>query len=160
MGFLKKLFGEKRENFVDFLPTRGMNLKFVPEPANGEKLAEQFVSVIKKNENIDLNYSVSSLDFVDQFLQNFKNDGVSVNDFAETIFVAGCYVGQVMVLNNSGVWIKQEDADLPEGITMMPIVVKLPNNKVCDPIVKAFKRFSNGEVDSVKYFHHVFTSDS
>ena len=42
---------------------------------------------------------------------------------------------------------------------MMPIVVKLPNGNVVDPIAKAFKRFYYGEPDSIMYFYQVFTNE-
>jgi hypothetical protein len=89
----------------------------------------------------------------------FKDEGLSSNDFAETIFVAGAYIGQIMVLHSQGTWIKQEDAALPTGITMMPIVIKLPDGTIVDPILKAYKRFQNGKIDDLTYFYHVFTGD-
>jgi hypothetical protein len=64
-----------------------------------------------------------------------------------------------MIRNNSGLWINQEDAGLPDGVSMTPIVVKLSNGSICDPITKAFKRFHNGDVDSVNYFYQIFTSN-
>ncbi len=82
-----------------------------------------------------------------------------MNDFAETIFVAGCYVGQVMIKNNDGIWISQDEVKLPDGISMMPIVVKLPNGNIADPIAKAFKRFHYGGTDNLRYFYQVFTTD-
>jgi hypothetical protein len=162
MSFFKKLFEKqnKKSNPNDSpMPTRGLNLQFAPTPDNADKLASLFVEAVKSNENTELNYSVDTLDFVDSFLQKFSDEGLTVNDFAETIFVAGSYVGQVMVQNNNGVWIKQEDANLPNGVNMMPIVVKLPNGNICDPIAKAYKRFHYGNTDNVKYFYYVFTND-
>ena len=126
-------------------------------PENGEKFAEQFVDVVRRNEKINLDYSVDTLDFVDKFLQRFSDEGLAVNDFAETIFVAGAYVGQVMIKNRNGVWIKGDELNLPEGISMMPIVVKLSGRTVADPIAKAFKRFYFGESDDIKYFYKIFT---
>ena len=162
MNFFRKLFGAKEKNPTPDsgpMPTRGVNLQFPPTPDNGHKLAQQFVDAVRNNENIKLDYAVSTLDFVDQFLQRFSDEGLTVSDFAETIFVAGAYVGEVMVKNNNGIWIKQEEVNLPVGVSMMPIVVKLPNGKIADPIAKAFKRFHYGDSDNVKYFHQVFTSD-
>ncbi|WP_290796517.1 hypothetical protein [Flavihumibacter sp. UBA7668] len=43
---------------------------------------------------------------------------------------------------------------------MMPIVVKLPNGNIVDPIAKAFKRFHYGEAESIHYFYHFFTSSN
>lgn len=162
MSFLKKLFGgqdKKSKPDNGPIPTRELNLAFPPTPDNGEKFAQQFAGAVKRNENVDLDYSVGTLEFVDKFLQRFSDEGLSVNDFAETIFVAGSYIGQVMIKNNNGIWIRQEEANLPEGITMMPIVVKLPNGHITDPIAKAFKRFHYGATDNIQYFYQVFTSD-
>ena len=162
MSFFEKLFGgrDKKTN-SDYgpMPSRGLNLQFPPTPANGQKFAEQFVGAVENNENIDLNYSVDTLKYIDNFLQRFSDEGLTVNDFAETIFVAGSYVGQVMVNNNDGIWIRPEDANLPEGVSMMPIVVKLPNGNIADPIAKAFKRFHYGNRENVEYFYQVFTAD-
>ena len=162
MNFFKNLFGGKgKKPLPDAgpIPTRELHLAFVASPANGHLFAQQFVDAVKKNEGIELDYSINTLDFVDKFLQRFSDEGMSVNDFAETIFVAGSYVGQVMINNNSGLWIAQAEANLPEGVTMMPLVVKLPNGTITDPIAKAFKRFHFGESDDLKYFYRVFTSN-
>lgn len=140
------------------MPTRPLKFQFEINPANGPRFAQQFATATKKIENRSLDYSVDSLAFVDHFLQRVSDEGLTVNDFAETIFVAGCYVGQVMINNNSGVWVRQEEVVLPEGVTMMPIVVRLPNGTIADPIAKAFKRFYHGEMDNLQYFYHVFTT--
>jgi len=162
MSFLKKLFGgQEKKSKPDSgpMPTRGLNFQFTPTPDNGPKFAQQFVDAIKKNDNIELDYSVDTVNYVDIFLQQFSDEGLTVNDFAETIFVAGSYVGQVMVKNNNGIWIGQEEANLPDGVSMMPIVVKLPNGNIVDPIAKAFKRFHYGDTENVKYFYQVFSAD-
>jgi hypothetical protein len=162
MSFFRKLFGgqDKKPNPDNGpMPTRGLNFQFTPTPDNGIKFAQQFVDAVKQNENRELNYSVDSLDFVDKFLQRFSDEGLTVNDFAETIFVAGSYVGQVMIKNNNGMWIGQDEVNLPNGVSMMPIVIKLPNGNIADPIAKAFKRFHYGDIENVKYFYQLFTAD-
>jgi hypothetical protein len=141
------------------MPTRKLNFQFAPIPENGEKFSNKFREAVKDNEKTELDYSVDNVKFVDNFLQKFRNEGLTVNDFAETIFVAGSYVGQIMVEQNGGLWIKREDANLPEGVSMMPIIIRLPNGTVTDPIGKAFKRFYNGDVDSLAHFYQVFTAD-
>ncbi|MDR6941551.1 hypothetical protein [Mucilaginibacter pocheonensis] len=159
MSFLKRIFGKQSvKPDTGAMPKRSLNLQFEPIPQNGERFAEQFVNAVKKNENKELNYSFDTLEFVDNFLQRFSDDGLTVNDFAETIFVAGAYVGQVMVNSNNGMWIDQKEvSDLPQNISMMPIVIKLPNNNIADPIAKAFKRFHYGTTDSITYFYQVMT---
>ena len=162
MSFFRKLFGgqDKKPNPENGpIPTRRLNLQFAPTPENGLKLAQLFVGAVKNIDHLELDYSVDSLEFVPKFLQRFSDEGLTVNDFAETIFVAGCYVGQVMIRNNYGVWIGQEEVQLPEGVSMMPIVVKLPNGNIADPIAKAFKRFHYGDTENIEYFYKVFTTD-
>jgi hypothetical protein len=159
MGLFNKLFGGKKKDDTGPMPTRALNFQFAPTPENGLNFAEQFRGAVKANQSIALDFSVETLKFTDSFLQGFRDEGLTVNDFAETIFVAGCYVGQVMVYNNGGEWIKQEDANLPDSVTMMPIVIKLPNGSITDPIAKSFKRFYNGDTDSISYYHHAFTSN-
>jgi hypothetical protein len=163
MSIFKRLFGglnNKANSDTGPIPKRGLKLQFPPIPENGQNFAQQFVSAVKKNEGVRLDYSVDTLKFVDNFLQRFREEGLSVNDFAETIFVAGSYVGQVMVANNNGKWISHMEVNLPRGVSMMPLVVKLPNGNIADPIAKAFKRFHNGEIDSLNYFYQVFTKEN
>jgi hypothetical protein len=163
MNFLKKLFAVKRRKLLSDdgpMPTRVLNFQFTLIPDNGFKLAQVYVDAVKENEHKELDYSVGTLNFVDEFLQRFSDEGLTVNDFAETIFVAGAYVGQVMIENENGMWIRQEEVDLPEGVSMMPIVVKLPDGTIADPIAKAFKRFHYGEGESIKYFYQFFTNDN
>ena len=162
MNFLRKLFsGLDKKSIPDTgsMPTRVLNFQFTPISENGPKFAQQFIDAIKKNENVELDYSIDTLNFVDKFLQQFSDEGLTVNDFAETIFVAGSYVGQVMVVNKNGVWIGQEEVNLPDGVRMMPIIIKLPNGNIADPIAKSFKRFHYGEVENIEYFYQVFTAD-
>src|SRR5688572_23776947 len=104
MGLFDKLFKGKKKDDFGPMPTRGLNLQYSHTPENGLNFAEQFRSSVKAIENIDLDYSVKNLEYVDKFLQGFREEGLTVNEFAETIFVAGCFVGQVMVSNNGGVW--------------------------------------------------------
>ena len=166
MTFFKKLFGRAEnpkkpdaleQGDIGPMPTRKINFKFPPIPENGSMLAKLFVDTVRNMEDLSLDYSVDTIDFIDDFLQRFSEEDITVNDFAETIAVAGIYVGEVLVINNNGIWIKQEDANLPQGVTMFPIVVKLPNGNIVDPIAKAFKRFYYGESDSIRYFYEVFT---
>lgn len=158
MSVFKNLFGKNKEKPKQVFPNRGLTLQLEPKPENGKGLGDYFREAVKENEGIELDYSVDTLNFVDEFLDNFSKE-LKMDDFAETIFAAGCYSGQVMIENANGHWIKQEDANLPEGVNMMPIVIKLPNGTVCDPIAKAYKRFANGESDNLSYFYQVFTAN-
>ncbi len=92
---------------------------------------------------------------MDDIIESFRREGQSFDAVRVSLFCFGCYVGEVFVRNAGAVWKK---ADIyPEGFTNAPIVVKLPNGMVCNPIDKVVKRLQNGEVDSQVYFYNVFT---
>ncbi len=156
MGFISKIFGKNKNELKEIYPNRALTLKSEPTAENGKLLSQDFIDAVKSSENIELDLTENSLKFVDDFLEHFSKN-LKMNDFAETIFVAGCYCGQVMVESANGIWINAADANLPDGINMMPIVIKMPNGKICDPIGSAFKRFGNGESNSISYFYKVFT---
>ncbi len=158
MNFLKSLFKRSNKTVDNVLPNRRLNLQLEPTPDNAQKLSEQFRDAVKNNDGVNLDYSIDTLEFVDEFLEKFRNQ-LKVDDFAETIFVAGCYVGQVMVVNANGNWVTNHDAMLPNEVQMMPIIVELPNKVFCDPIAKAFKRFAHGESDNLVFFYNMFTQD-
>ena len=92
MSFFKKIFGKAENKSTQApgpMPTRGINFKYPPIPENGPKIAQQFVDAVKDNEELELDFLADTLDFVDEFLQRFSEEGLTVNDFAETITVAG-----------------------------------------------------------------------
>jgi hypothetical protein len=152
MGIFGRFLGSPEKSGVGHVPTRVLQFLDEPPLENGTNFAERFRTTVSENENIHLDFSVESLKFVDVFLQRCRDEGLSVNNFSETIFAAGCYVGQVMVENNGGVWVKQSGAK-------MPIAIKLPNRTITDPITKSFKRFCYGESDSILFYYRVLTTD-
>lgn len=154
MSLLKNIFG-KKETPKKIFPSRGMNLKVPPIAENGKELSSHFIDAVKDIEELELNLEPDSLSYVDEFLDHYSKEN-DVDAFAETIFIAGCFVGEIMVHNARGKWINSADANLPEGVNMMPMIIQLPNGTVCDPIARAFKRFGNGADDDLVFFYKVF----
>ncbi len=151
-----KLFGRKKSQPDSLFPSRALTLKIAPIPENGKALSDQFINIFNQAEGVALDNSVESLTRIDEFLIQC-NKRYQVDDMAETIFLAGCYAGQVMVAHAGGKWMDIKDTNLPERINMSPLVMQLPNGNICDPISKAFKCFAHGERDSLSYFYRVFT---
>lgn len=140
----------------DPFPRRGLALPHVPRPDTAPALAHIFVEAVTENEGITLGYSADNIVFVDDFLQRFRDEGLSVEDFAETIFVAGSYVGQVLVVQAHGRWLAPAETAEPEA-SGMPLLVQLPGGLLANPLAKAFKRFHYGSADSLAYFYRVVT---
>lgn len=115
------------------------------------------VSSAKNIENLDLDYSPKSLEIVDGILGRFHRDQVPVEQIGATLFAFGCYVGEVFVRHFGGRWLKEEETEM-KGLAGFFIVVGLPNDKICNPIGKVFKRVRDGEAENLPYFYHVFTT--
>jgi len=151
MGLFDKLFGR---SIADVIPKRPLRLQFPPAPDNAHIFAQQYVDVVRNNDRFQLDYTAPTVEFVDAFLQRFSDAGISSNDFAETIFVAGAYVGQLLVLHKNGQWISSASVQQQVNYKLMPIVIYLPNGTITDPISQAFRRYAKGKKESLQeYFN-------
>lgn len=128
-----------------------------PIPENAQAYAEMAVRAVKELDKLALDYSPASLKIVDGILGRFHNDKVSPERIGGTLFSFGCYVGEVFVRNFGGKWLKEEDTAM-KGNAGFFIVVELPNDKLCNPIGKVFKRVSDGESENLPFFYQVFTT--
>ena len=128
-----------------------------PIPENAAGYAAMAVGASNKIEKVDLDYSPASLKILDDILGRFHRDKVPAESIGATLFAFGCYVGEVFVRNFGGKWCREEDTEM-RGLAGFFIVVDLPNQKICNPIGKVFKRVQEGEAESLPYFYQVFTT--
>ena len=135
-----------------------LRLQYPPEPKHAVQLAELAVAAARNVDKVELDYSPQSLTAVDRILESFHREGLKQNQIGETVFSFGCYVGEVLVRHNRGVWKMPKQTALARilrrGENMM--VVELPDRTVCNPIGKAFKFLENGKTESVAYFYQLF----
>ncbi len=135
---------------------RPLKLKYEPTAENAPLFARDIVASTARITGDLLDYSVESLAIVDRILGDMRGQGVTVDQFAETLFGFGCYVGEVFVRHAGGRWIATPARWL--SAIGMRICVELPAQKrLCSPIAKAFRRLENGEEDSLAYFYAVFS---
>lgn len=128
-----------------------------PIPENAQSYAEMAVNAVKNIDKVDLDYSPKSLEIVDGILGRFHRDRVPADKIGATLFAFGCYAGEVFVRHFGGRWLKEEDTAM-RGLAGFFMVIQLPNDKICNPIGKVFKRVQDGEAESLPYFYHVFTA--
>jgi len=123
-------------------------------PRNAARFAERIVQTIAEEEDITLDFSVTSLKKIDKILGDFSEyDGVTPYTIAVTLFELGCYVGEVIVRNNPGSkWIELGDDDVESSLNS-GLVVMMPLGTEVNPIGKAEKRLVNGEGDSIAHFY-------
>ncbi len=128
-----------------------------PIPENAQAYADMAVHAAKNVDEVDLDYSAESLEIVDGILGRFHQDKVPAEQIGGTLFSFGCYVGEVFVRQFGGKWLKEEDTPM-RGLAGFFMVVELPNEKICNPIGKVFKRVEDGEAENLPYFYRVFTA--
>lgn len=134
-----------------------LRLQHPPTPENAAALAQLAVDAAQNVDSIELDYSPQSLKDVDGILGKFHSERLSPDQIGSTIFSFGCYVGEVLVRHQGGVWKMPEQSiwsRLGFAKTNM-MIVETPNGSVWNPIGKAFKMLENGQEDSVSYFYDV-----
>lgn len=134
---------------------RALSLPAMPTPAAAAELAARAAEAAKQVSGINLDYSAASLHHVDAILDGFRKPGSDV--MAESIFVFGCYIGEVMVRNAGFVWV-DTPTDLARHLGALT-VYHPGTNSHANPISKAFKRVDYGEPDNLIHFYRVFTTE-
>lgn len=132
-----------------------LRLKYAPTVDNAPKFAVDMVSLAAEISGADLDYSVASLETVDEIIEGMRQDGCTPEQIAETLFGFGCYVGEVFVRHAGGKWRDAAETSMHK-LVEFPLVIELGKESFCNPIGKVFKRLENGEEDNLTYFYHVF----
>jgi len=132
-----------------------LKLPYPPIAENAAVHAAIAVNAAWEISRVDLDYSVQSLNRVDEILEEFRRRGTPVASVTGTLCNFGCYVGEVFVRHAQGSWVDLEHSPMT-GAGSQYIVIELPAQLFCNPIGKVFKRLENGEEDSVAYFYKVF----
>lgn len=133
-----------------------LRLRYPPTAENAPKFAEDMVAPAAEISGLELDYSVASLEAVDQIVEQLRQDGCTADQVGETLFGFGCYVGEVFVRQGGGTWREAADTPMAE-LSPFPMVVELGSDNFCNPIGKVFKRLELGEEDNLPYFYQVFT---
>jgi hypothetical protein len=129
-----------------------------PSPDNAREFADLAVTVTRDVAGIELDFSPSSLQHVDQLISGIRAEGLSAETMNETICMFGCYVGEVIIQNHGGQWRLAGDTAFRNVAPADMLVLQTPNNAVWNPLGKAFKLLENGMDDSVAFFYDVATS--
>ncbi len=122
------------------------------DPSIAQSHAISIIATAKDLSGIDLDFTPESIARIDELIEGFRNEGLSVNKVGATLFSFGCYIGEMLVRHHSGVWRNTEDTPM-KGVAGAPLVVEFPNGFICSPIGKAYKRMEHGAEDSLAYFY-------
>jgi hypothetical protein len=132
---------------------QGMKLRlpYAPVPENAAALANKAVEAALGVDGIVLDYTPESLRKVDEIVLGFHRDKLTMANVGETVFVMGCYIGEVFVRIDGAQWIMPGEAERRVGFEMMGIRTR--SGKFLNPLGKVMKLLENGEEDSVMYFY-------
>jgi len=132
-------------------------LKYPATPEAAPEHAQLCVSAVRNIEGFTLDYSEESLAKLDEIIEKLRQDGVSSEQIAETLFSFGCYVGEVFVRHASGRWRLTAETPMARAAGF-PLVIQLSAKAYCNPIDKVFKRLEEGKEHELTYFYRVFTA--
>lgn len=124
-------------------------------PELAPDLAQRFVDFMKSIEGIDLDYSVESLELVDDIIEGMRRDGLTVDDRYLTLLIAGCYIGEVLVRHHQLRWVKTKDSSYAKLPGDTPIVIEYTKSNHTSPIDKVMKRLENGKEDYLPFYYQV-----
>jgi hypothetical protein len=136
-----------------------INLTDPPTPEFAATHAQNAVNAVRQIEGFELDYTPASVDRVDELVLKFHSERIPPEQVGWVVFSLGCYVGEVMVRHEGGRWAMPEELDVPKD-AFSDMLVSLPNQVSCNPIGKAFKRYEQGEGESLAYFYHVMTTQN
>lgn len=134
-----------------------LQLNYSPTPENAPKFASDIVCSAAEICGVRLDYSIASIQAVDEIVEGFRQEGCTSDQIAETLFGFGCYVGEVFVRHAGGKWRVSSKTPMAKGAGF-PLVIELNEDHFCNPIGKVFKRLENGDEDSLPYFYQVFST--
>jgi hypothetical protein len=125
-----------------------LELRYPATPDNALDHAQLAVEVAWEEFGIDLDFSPGSLEAVDMQVESLREEGLTGEGAAETLFVLGCYLGEVMSRALAGRWTATARSRLA-GISPWPMVVVLRDGSAWDPIGKVYKRLELGDSEYI-----------
>lgn len=106
------------------------------------KVASMVVTMMREWDS-DLDYSMESLDLIDDQIEKYRKEGLTAASMSATMTAFGIYVGEVIRRTlGHGHWARDAESDVYLAVESFAI----------DPIGKCMKRLDNGPEDCVKAF--------
>ncbi|WP_344443212.1 hypothetical protein, partial [Streptomyces kunmingensis] len=81
-------------------------------------------------------------------VDGFRTDGATGVEMAESLVAFGCYVGEILTRYAGGAW--QHTPGAARGV---PLTVRLPGARECDPIEWVFRRLEAGAAVSIRQLY-------
>ncbi len=128
-----------------------LELRYPASAEGAHDHARLAVELFREEFELELDWSPASIEDVDGRIETLRDDGLAASEVAETLFVMGCYLGEVMVRALGGRWVPTRASAIAD-LSPWPMVVALPDGSAWDPIGKVFRRFELGDSDYLPAF--------
>ncbi len=135
-----------------FLLNKLLRNKFGSKLATDIPIASRWIiDYFKKENNIDLDYSIESVKFIDQFIEENSSDGSPKENsklsdkLGYKLFAMSSYIGEVIIKNSTNSKWKTDDNDKAGELN---IAVEIGDGIVF-PGQKIMKRMKNGNEDGL-----------
>jgi hypothetical protein len=135
-----------------------MNIRLArpPTATSAPQFADDVTRWVRKRFAVELDYSVGSLQAVDELLGKMHAQNVALDKVGETLWCLGCYVGEVFVRNADAVW---KDDELPPVAKDSGAIWLARGERWINPIGKVVKRAANAGDGDLLAFYLTFTRD-
>ena len=127
-------------------------------PANAPRFAED-IAAQGGARGVGLDYSADSIAYFDSVIESLRANNVTVAQVAEVLFGLGCFVGEAIVRATGGHWRPAAGTSLAKT-SPFPIVVLLPDGRLCDPAAQPFRTFERGASASLSAFFATWTTSA
>jgi hypothetical protein len=108
-------------------------------------------------QGVQLDFSADSIAYFDSVIESLRANNVQLEQVAEVLFSLGCFVGEAIVRATGGRWRASSGTSLAPTAPF-PIVVLLPDGRLCDPAAQPFSTFTLGDAASLSSFYTTWTA--
>ena len=152
---IMKFFSGKAEPTPPVEESITLRLPLEPTPDNAPRLAQKIVETVSKLDGITLDYSVESLEALDSRVLAFREQGATSAQMPETLFMFGCYFGEVINRHLGGKWFSPNQ----HAAGFAVLAIELEFGLHANPIGKVFKLLENGPEDSTAWLYKVLADE-
>jgi hypothetical protein len=133
-----------------------LQLLYEPTAANASRFAAD-IAEQAGGQGIQLDYSAESIAYFDSVIESLRANKVQIEQVAEVLFGLGCFLGEAIVRATGGHW-RAASATSLETTAPFPLVVLLPDGRLCDPAAQPFSTLSLGAAASLSGFYATWTT--
>lgn len=129
----------------------GVGHKPEPNAADMRRHAAGFVAHATARNRLPLDYTVASLRVADFLIDGLRKGTSDRTSVTGALFGIGAYVGEVLVRRAGAVWV---DFDAAQRLYFgQPAGVRMPDERVWNPLGKVVNRFELGREESLQTFY-------